>query len=223
MKNLSKVLFVFILLSMWTQAYAQNIIIRGGLNLSNMLMKDDDDTYSDDFKLKPGFHAGVTTEIPMNENLFFETGLLLSSKGYKFNESETYSGETYTYKGTASLLYLDIPLTAKAYFGTENLKMYGALGPYIGVGISGKSKTESDMMGETETEEEDVKWGSGEDDDLKRLDYGIIAGAGIELNAIQVGAFYSFGLANISSNTEGGTKVSNKVIGITVGLRLNSK
>ena len=214
MKNLMKLLFVFVLFSMTTQIYGQTITVKGGLNLSTMNVKDDDDTYSDKFKMKPGFHIGATAEFPITEAVAFETGLLLSTKGYKANEKETYGGETYEYNESVNLLYLDIPLLAKAYFDIGEAKIFGAFGPYIGYGLSGKSKYDYTGSGETHSEEEDIKWGSGDEDYFKRLDFGLSAGAGIEMNSIVIGLSYNLGLANISSDTSNGMKGSNRVLAV---------
>lgn len=46
----------------------------------------------------------------------------------------------------------------------------------------------------------DVEWGSDENDDFKRLDYGLSAGVGVEFNAVQVGVSYSIGIADIMPN-----------------------
>ena len=42
-----------------------------------MLDKDEDGTYSDDFKMKPGFHVGGIVDFPISEIFSVETGLLL--------------------------------------------------------------------------------------------------------------------------------------------------
>ena len=101
----------------------------------------------------------------------------------------------------AILSYLDIPLTLKASHDLgEGLKMFGAVGPYIGVGLSGKIKVTAEYQGDTETEEEVVKWGSNEDtDDFKRLDMGLTFGAGVEINSLMIGISYDLGLSNISA------------------------
>lgn len=221
MKNLIKLLIVFVVSTTATESFAQIFRLKAGLNLSNILEKDDDGTYSDDYKMNPGFHLGATAEFPVTEIFSFETGLLLSTKGYKVSEEETYMGETYTYKVKANLLYADIPLTAKASFDIGGAKIYGIFGPYLGLGLSGKYKSEETSMGETETNTEDIKWGSDEqEDDLKGLDFGLTVGAGVEVNAIQIGLSYGLGLANISHYTEGGYKMNNRVLGISVGYRL---
>ncbi len=201
-----------------------NFGLKGGLNLSNMLIKDDDETYSDDFKMKPGFHVGAMAEFPLSEIFSFETGLFLSTKGYKISEEETLMGETLKMETKANLLYLDIPLTAKATFDLGGAKIYGVFGPYVGMGLSGKGKEEVTYDGETETEEEDVEWGSDkEKDDLKRLDFGLTMGGGVEINSIQIGLTYALGLANISSYTDYGTKINNRVLGLSVGYKFGGK
>ena len=212
-------LFVFVIaISVSVQSHAQVFGVKTGLNLSNMLVKDDEETQSDDFELKPGFHAGLTAEFPLTELLSFETGLLLSTKGFKDIGEDTYWGETESYKAKLNLYYLDVPLTAKATIDLGRAGIYGLLGPYIGVGLSGKSKHETDSGDMTVTYEEVVKWGSTKiEDDLKRLDFGLMTGAGVKISSLQIGITYGLGLANISPDTEGGFRVKNRVFGFSVG------
>lgn len=214
MKYLGKLFVVVIAFTMTTELFAQNFGIKAGLNLSNMLVKADDETYSDDFKMNPGFHIGVTAEFPLAEMISFETGLLLSTKGFKIEE-ETFFGETYKAAEKLNLLYLDIPLTAKATFDLGGAKIYGVFGPYVGMGLSGKTKRVATFDGETVTEERDIQWGSDDESDLKRLDYGLTMGAGVEINSIQIGLTYGLGLANISS-VPGRPKINNRVLGLSV-------
>jgi len=224
MKNLSKLLIVVVLLAIGNQCYAQIFRVKAGLNLSNMLYKDNDATLSDHFKMIPGFHIGATAEFPINKMFSFEPGLLLSTKGYKAEESETYQGVTSEYKANLTLYYIDIPLNAKATFDVGGVKIYGAFGPYLGIGLSGKGKTETNYMGQTESDNHDVKWGSdAENDDLKRFDFGLTFGAGAEIKSFLFGISYGLGLVNISSYTDGGTKACNRVLGISVGYKFGGK
>lgn len=224
MKYIVKLFVVLIAFTMATnELFAQNFGLKGGLNLSTMLIKDDD-TYIDDFKMKPGFNIGATAEFPLAEMISFETGLLLSTKGFKISEEETFMGETIEMEGKMNLLYLDIPLTAKATFDLGGAKIYGVFGPYLGIGLIGKIKSETTYDGETETDEEDIEWGSDEDEsDLKRLDFGLTMGAGVEINFIQIGLTYGLGLANISPYTDGGSKINNRVLGLSVGYKFGGK
>jgi len=149
--------------------------------------------------------------------------LLLSTKGTKTSTKETNTGVIIESKGSLNLVYLDIPLTAKAYYNIGASKIYGVFGPYIGFGLSGKSKSEIKIIGVTETDEQDVNWGSGDSDDLKRLDYGLTVGAGMEFNSFLIGLSYNLGLANISAVTDDGQKIKNKVFGLSIGYKFKSK
>jgi len=62
MKTFSKILLILIFIMWTTESFTQNFGIRAGLNLSNLLVKDNDERYSDDFKIKPGFHVGATVQ-----------------------------------------------------------------------------------------------------------------------------------------------------------------
>jgi opacity protein-like surface antigen len=220
MKKLTNLFVVVIVSMMTTGLFAQNLGVKAGLNLSNMVHKDDDDTFSDDYKWNPGFHAGLTADFPITEMFSFETGLLLSTRGFRISEEYIILGETYEVEGKLNLLYLEIPLTGKVSFDIGGAKIYGAFGPYVGVGLTGKSKSEITINGDTEKEEEDIEWGSDEEgDDLKRLDYGLTVGAGVEISAIQIGVSYGLGLAKINPDTSNGAKINNRVIGVSVGFR----
>lgn len=217
MKKLTNLLIVVLLFTMATESFAQRVGIKAGANMSNMLVKDDDDTYSDDFKMKPGFLVGAVCEIPISDVIFFEPGLLLTTKGYKYSDSETIFGVTVDVEQNIGTYYIDIPLNFKAAFEMGDAKIYGAAGPFVGIGLSGKMNSKMSGAGLDTDETEDIKWGSdAEEDDFKRLDYGVSIGAGVELSALQIGLFYNLGLANISSYTDEGSTIQNRGLGLSV-------
>jgi len=209
MKNLTKLLLIAIIFSLSNNMWAQKFGVKAGLNLANMLIKDDQS--ESNTKMKIGFHIGGVGEMSINEMISLEAGLLLSTKGYKAEESGV--------KTTCNLMYIDIPIDAKAKFDVGGLKVFGFAGPYFGMGLSGKTKTEGDVMGVSMNSEDDIKWGSGDDAMLKRLDFGLTVGAGVQIDAIEVSLAYNLGLANISATTDGGSKVKNKVIGLSVAYK----
>ncbi len=217
MKNCTKFSMILLISLFSLQTNAQTFGLKAGLNLSNMLEKDDDDTYSNDYKMNPGFHIGGTVDVPISDILSFESGLLLTTKGFKYEEEVM----GISVKTKANLYYLDIPLTLKASHElSEGLKIFGAVGPYVGIGLSGKIKATAEYLGVEETEEEDVKWGSDEEnDDIKRLDMGLTFGGGVEINAIMLGISYDLGLANISPYQEDGATSKNKVLKFSIGYR----
>jgi hypothetical protein len=220
MKNLSKVLMFFFITLFCYQTNAQTFGIKGGLNLANMILKDDDETYSNDYNMNPGFHLGLTVDVPLNDFLSFEPGLLLTTKGMKY-EDEIFEVDM---KAKVNLYYLDIPLTLKASYALgEGLKMFGAIGPYVDFGMSGKAKITTEYQGDKETEEVDIEWGSDEDDDdLKRLDMGLTFGGGVEINSIMIGISYDLGLSNISTFQDYGTTSKNRVLKFSLGYRFGN-
>jgi len=224
MNNFLKLFLVLMTLSMVSKAHAQTYGIRAGLNLATILAKDDEENYSENFKMKPGFHFGPIAEFPISDMFSFETGLLLSMKGFKSSETQTIFGETVKYEAKMTLFYLDVPLTAKATYDLGKAKVYGTFGPYIGLGLAGKGETKITSMGKAESEMSDIEWGSDEDeDDLKRFDLGLTVGAGVEVKSIQIGISYGLGLANISSYSKEGQKINNRVLGISVGYKFAGK
>lgn len=206
-KSLLVVFFSFIVLNSFSQKFG----VKAGLNLSNMLEKDNEVTYSEDYKMKLGFNVGGNIEISFNDMLSFEPGLSLSTKGYKIKMEE----DGVEVKGSVNLLYIDVPLNAKASFDLGGAKLFVLAGPYAGFGITGKYKVKSEGI----SIEQDIEWGTDEESDLKRLDFGINAGVGVQINSFEISAGYGLGLANLAPQTEGGYKIANRVIGISLGYK----
>lgn len=199
--------FIFIFLGLLSvQTFGQKFGIQGGINLSNMLVKDNDDTYSDEFKNNMGFNAGVTLGFGFSKLFDVEVGAIVESRGFKIEQD----GDSWKSK----LLYADIPVLLKVGPSMGPVKIFGAAGPYLGIGLTGKDVY---SMGGQE-ESEDIKWGNNEEeDDFKRLDYGGKFGVGAEAMHFTFGAYYTLGLANISADTQNGQKVQNRGFSICVG------
>ncbi|MDT3740976.1 MAG: porin family protein [Candidatus Kapabacteria bacterium] len=198
--------------------HSQIFGIKAGLNLSDMYNKRDQEEVQSN--MKPGFHIGATAEFPISKMFAFESGILLSNKGYKVDISETQGGVTATIKQNVSMYYLDIPITAKLYLPVGSAKFCFLAGPYLALGLSGTATTELTVNGQTQKKDEDVNFGSDEDE-LKPLDYGLIFGAGIEFSNFTFGINYNLGLANLLNNTEFNSTINHKVIGISAGYKFN--
>jgi|SRR5690554_87898 len=197
MKKLGIVLVLVFFFVAHHEASAQLFGIKAGLNLSKIHFEEN----NEDFKMNPGFLIGPTAEFPAGENLAVELGLLLAQKGVQMEDPEFDENTKLT------LMYIEVPLTAKAYFNAGGARVFGQVGPYAGYGISGKWKVDEF--------EEDVEWGS--DGDIKRFDFGLLGGVGVDISNFQLGVNYSFGLANLSPDSD--FKQSNRVLGFTVGYK----
>jgi len=209
---------LLVLLAPVQRFYAQTFGIRGGMNFPSMLYKDDEETYTDNNRLRPGFHIGGVFEYALSDAFSLEGDLLLSLKGLRELEKD----DNYKYSSWMNLFYLNIPVLAKYTFDAGNVKLYGAAGPYFGIGISGKATYKEEYDGESDSDTEKVEWGNDPDDDwLKRMDAGLHMGAGIVLGQIQAGLFYELGLANISSDQSDGFRIKNRVFGVTAAYFFN--
>ncbi len=203
MKNLFKLFVIVLLLGYGTQTFAQTFAAKAGLNFSRMFIKDDNTTYSDKIDTKLGIHFGGTAEFEITDMFSFETGLIFSTQGYKASMDGS--------DLSVNLFYANIPITGKARYELDAINIYGIFGPYIGFGLSGKQKIGSNS--------ESINWGSGDNDDLKRFDMGLIIGAGVEYGPFVGGLQYQLGLANIVAQTDDGVKTQNRVFQITFGYR----
>lgn len=219
MKHSVKLLFVAIFCFVGIQSFAQTFGVKGGLTLSNMVEEDDEFTYDDDYETRTGFHIGATVDYPINDYLTLESGLMFTTRGFKASGEE--DGATMDIK--FNTFYLDIPIMAKtAYEVSDGIMAYGAVGPYIGIGISGKYEMEASFLGEDISEDKDIEWGSDkEKDNLKRLDLGLTFGAGVEYQSFLLGVSYDYGFANLAPDTDDGHFAKNRGIKISVGYRFN--
>jgi len=220
MKNFERLLIAVLVVTMPFFSFAQIFGIKAGLNLSNMVMKYNDQIISQDFKMNPGFNLGGTAEFPISEWFSIESELLLSTKGYKMSMEESYDGASFKYERKLNLLYLNIPAKAKAKVNVGKVNIYSEAGLYFGIGISGKEISTDTYNGEETTVNEKMKWGTNSETDLlRRSDFGLTFGAGVEVSAFQFGFNYDLGLSNILPKSIDDGKIMNRVLGISMGYR----
>lgn len=217
MKNPTKLLIAVMVSLLSFESYSQTIRIIGGFNLSNILIKDNEETYSKDFNMNPGFHIGGTVDFPLSSVLSINTGLFLDSKGFKLKEEEI----DVVIKEKLNLYYLDIPIVLKASNEFDNgMKIFGIAGPYIGIGLFGKVKSKYEFQGNKETSEDEIEWGNDPyEDDFRRFDTGITFGSGIEVKSFLFGISFDLGLFNLVPGSDWNIQVKNRVLRFSVGYR----
>lgn len=223
MKNLSKLAFIFLLISIASDSFGQTFGVKGGVNFSNMLITESElylpyNTNVADPKMNIGFHIGGTIVYPVTTMFSLESGLFLTTLGTKLTTEEPFGASTLVTKSKHNLYYLSIPLVVKVPFSIKGLDFYGSAGGYAGFGLIGTADTISTFDGKEETTKGKISWGSEQGvDDLKRFDYGLTFEVGIKYSVFQAGIFYNLGLANISSDSEIGSVAKNRVFGVSVG------
>lgn len=165
-----------------------------GMNFSNM-------TKAEGTKALPGFNLGVGMDYGFSENWSLQSGLMISSKGFKFKEGD--------WKDKYRPIYLDIPILAAYKFNiSDNTKFVINAGPYLAIGLGGKNK---------ETDEEDIKLFDKDGYDWKRFDLGIQYGIGLELSDRYL--INLTGQNGFISPVDGGDDPKNMTFTIGVGYR----
>lgn len=210
---MKKSLLIFIFFCFSFDAFSQSVYVKAGLNLSNIFQFGN--SFTNDFKIKPGFHLGGTFEIPIDTNFYFETGLFIDSKGYKF-ESWTQSDPNVRVK--TELYFIEIPLLFKYKYPLKNVLIVGSFGPNFGIGIWGyqtqkgslfvPDKINYDCFGET---------------GMYNRFYGALFGSlGIEYRKYIFSVNCNFGLTNIYGYRYA-PYYSNYSISLSVGYKLWTK
>ena len=225
MKYLIKLCILSALFSIATGVSAQRFGIKAGMNFAHVRQSPKMTIdYLEKIEIKNGFHAGATAEFPFSEIFSFETGVLISTKGYKGTRHENHGNWHVLNIEKAKTIYLEIPLTAKVSADLGKASIYGVFGPYLAWGIGGSFKSKTSGPWEPWLDEQAIKWGNNrETDDFNNLDFGLTMGAGVEIHPIQIGISYGLGLANILPFTRKGDSLHNRVIGISVGCKFGKK
>jgi hypothetical protein len=131
------VIAVLVLTATALQAQVEFGVVAGP-NFQNMVGKDaDGDKLTNG--LLVGFHAGVTANIPIAPDFYFQTGLLFSQKGSKNNMGLIpVKASSDDYNTTTRISYIDLPLHLLFRPELGNGHILVGFGPYVAFGIGGK-------------------------------------------------------------------------------------
>lgn len=215
---MKKTFFILLIALLSINAYAQKIGINVGTNLTSMTAESNDGKDPDINTFWPRLRLGANLLIPFkNSNLFFNTGLIYSQKGYH-KTVENNSGEK-IFDGKFKINYLDIPLNIGLKLGrNNNFVLIG--GPYLGYGI-GKAKMNMDYSdpGNFLDSEDECEFGEA---GLQHIDFGLQAGLGYDFNYFQIVIKYNLGLINIwGSDRTSGDKWINRSRVLSISIKKN--
>ncbi len=227
MNKLTKILVVVVLATFSFQSFAQTFGVKAGLNMSKI-------TEMKDAKMLLGFHVGATAELDVAEQFSVETGLILGSKGVKMEETFSEQEDDFKMSLTATIkmvpMYLEIPVNGKYNIDLNGKKLYLSAGPYLAFGIAGKLKVAAEMEVSgnvpdgfekpgSKDVDENIKWGNDEEeDDFKRMDFGINVGAGLDIGSIGIGVQYGLGLSQLSPG-DPKEKYNNRVLSVSLSYK----
>jgi hypothetical protein len=169
-----------------------------GLNLSTMTMSTSGKSFEPE--TMTGIHVGRIIEIPLKGNFSLKSGLLFSAKGSVY--------KTDTVEFSFSPVYIEVPVKIAFSIGSEVIKISLFTGPYFACGIGGNKESGGEL--------EKIRFGSGENRDLRLFDIGLNFGSGVTIKGFMISAQYDLGLANISPAINVDSEMKSKVIGISI-------
>jgi hypothetical protein len=175
--------------------------LKGGLNFSNFYTNNVDDN-----NILTGFNAGLYAKFPITNNLAIQPEINYTTKGAELVYNNIFV------QGTAkfNINYIEVPILLVVNI-TENFNIHA--GPYVAYMVNGKTSNDSNF-GESQRQLDT--------NDFNKIDAGFAGGLGIDLDALNFGIRYNYGLTKIGKdNAFFSSDAKNSVLGIYIGLRLN--
>lgn len=195
--------------------------IKAGVNLSKLHASgfDGADALNDAAENNVGFNVTGYADFGVANNFFIQPGITLQNKGVKYSNTNDATG--ITSEASLNTMYVGVPLNAVLRIPTGNAgAVQLSAGPYLDFAIAGKTKTSFSGPNAGASTEEDVNFGSKQDDDLSSMDFGANFGAAYRMNnGFSLGAQYGLGLMNQTpkDSRAGDEKATNRVWSFTVG------
>ena len=210
MKNSKKLIFASLALGlmsisgMQAQEKIASYGFKGGLNFSNLYTDNVDDN-----NVLTGFNAGLYAKFPIAKGIAIQPEISYTTKGAELVYNNAFV------KGTAkfNVNYIEVPVLLVMNI-TDNFNVH--VGPYAAYMVSGKTTNKSNVGLFNFEDKINV-------DDFNRFDAGLAGGLGIDLDAVNFGVRYNYGLTKIGKDNGDFTSsdAKNSVFSVYVGLRLN--
>ncbi len=139
----------------------------------------------------PTFLIGGLAEYEASKNWVLSAGLQVAGGGgiAKFEDPS----DKFSVENRLSMLYLQLPVMVRA----QHRGFSVGAGLYTGLALWGRNKTTLDFGQGPNVDRSDIKFGTGEDADSARFDWGALAEAGYSFRNFRVAAHYWLGLANV--------------------------
>lgn len=240
MNTMKKMFALALCVGLYNASIAQ-VYVQGGLNLANI--SNEKSGTAEDNNMLTTFNAGILGRFNLSTTFDIETGLLLDGRGSKAETYFTSSMDDNYVKTKFNPLYLEVPLNLIVRLPLDNTinsttksNIFFNAGPYAAMGIAGKSKLETKVFGASSSSTSDIKFSNdnpftSEQDDaaydkLKRFDFGLNVGGGIDLGKILLKVNYGMGFTKINStesdnSKDGRNKYRN--LSLSIGIPISSR
>lgn len=207
MKNSNKLVFASLVAGFmsFTSVQAQDKTasygFKGGLNFSNLYTDNVDDN-----NVLTGFNAGLYAKFPITNSIAIQPEISYTTKGAELVYDNTFA------QGTAkfNINYIEVPVLLVMNI-TDNFNVH--VGPYAAYMVSGKTTNDSNF-GSSQAELDT--------NDFNKFDAGLAGGVGIDLDVVNFGVRYNYGLTRIGKEDSFiSSDAKNSVLSAYIGLRLN--
>jgi hypothetical protein len=150
--------------------------VKGGVNFSNLYTDN-----ADDENVLTGFNIGLYAKVPVTNSISIQPEVYYTGKGAEVVYNNAFASGTAKFK----LNYIEVPVMLVANV-TKNFNVQ--VGPYAGYLISGKTTNESG----TYNFQDNINT-----DDFNKIDAGVAAGLGLDLETVSFGVRYNYGLTKV--------------------------
>ncbi len=221
-KTITTAFFAFLAINIFAQDIS--IGVKGGVNFANIGTFDliENAEFLPEFRTLETANFGLVSEIEVHPNFAIQPELVYTTKGFKMVEGTNINlfsvpvpiGVT----AISKFNYLELPLLAKAKFGTGKVQTYLVAGPTFGYALNGKIETRANVIVELDLYETPINL-----DNLgyERWEIGGMVGAGLAFDTgggqLFVDGRYSHGFTQVYDIPVVRDKVQNKGFGINAG------
>jgi hypothetical protein len=207
MKRLLFSAFICILSVICLNAQTTKFGFTAGTAIANYTSKVDGESQTE--KSVAGITVGVLLDVPAGKNFSFQPALNFIQKGTKASEGD----ET----AKINVNSIEIPLNLLYNSPGNKGSFFIGAGPSLAFALSGKMKFDDG----TTSEEEDIKFGSSDEDLMKGLDIGANILAGYRLpGGLFFSAGYNAGLNNLFPGGSDDGTLKSHYFSIKLGLLL---
>lgn len=139
----------------------------------------------------PTFLIGGLAEYETSKNVVLSAGLQVAGGGGVSKFEDPF--DKYSIENRYSLLCVQLPVMVRA----QHRGFSVGAGLYTGLALWGRRKNTLDFGQGPNVDRSDIQFGSGEDANYARFDWGALAEAGYSFRNFRVAAHYWLGLANV--------------------------
>jgi hypothetical protein len=166
--------------------------VKGGVNFAKFRGDDADISGIVESTSKFGFAAGIYAKIAVVNFISVQPEALFTLKG----ENQELGG----LKGiNVNLYYLEFPILVKVYpLPSPSIQPNVFFGPYIGLDLFNRFVVKDDIKTAFELLGFDT---DGEYEDVKRIDFGLVFGGGVDIGKVGIDGRYAIGLISTDDST----------------------